>query len=480
MINVEPSRDLTPPVVNSTLKECGFVDQQFNFGYVSFLGCTAALGGMLFGFDIAIITGAGPFIARTFALNDLGLGWAFSSLLFGCVLGCSIAGRLADHYGRRRLLMLVALLFALTSLATALAPGFTSFICARFLGGIAVGGVSLLSPMYVAEVAPPSVRGRMGTLYQMSIIFGILVSYGINYLLRNAGVNNWRWMFSTGVEPSAMFLILLALAPETPRFLAIKGRMQDAFLVLERIGGASCAQNQLEQITRTLHKGQRDWHALVRPGVRRALIVSIGLAVLIHVSGINTIVDYAPAIFQSAGWKMDGALASTFLVGLTEFLFTLISFWAIDRYGRKPLYFVGSLGMATSLLALLTAVLTNHFHGMTVVAFILTYLAFFAACIGPVFWTLVPEIFPNDVRALAMTIPVLVQWVANALVVLFFPFVFHEIGKAFTFGFLALMALGQAIFTWIYVPETKNKKLEDVDLYWTSSRPKDKEGQRRL
>jgi hypothetical protein len=270
MINVEPSRDLTPPVVNSTLKECGFVDQQFNFGYVSFLGCTAALGGMLFGFDIAIITGAGPFIARTFALNDLGLGWAFSSLLFGCVLGCSIAGRLADHYGRRRLLMLVALLFALTSLATALAPGFTSFICARFLGGIAVGGVSLLSPMYVAEVAPPSVRGRMGTLYQMSIIFGILVSYGINYLLRNAGVNNWRWMFSTGVEPSAMFLILLALAPETPRFLAIKGRMQDAFLVLERIGGASCAQNQLEQITRTLHKGQRDWHALVRPGVRRS------------------------------------------------------------------------------------------------------------------------------------------------------------------------------------------------------------------
>jgi SP family arabinose:H+ symporter-like MFS transporter len=208
----------------------------------------------------------------------------------------------------------------------------------------------------------------------------------------------------------------------------------------------------------------------LRPGVRRALAVSAGLAILIHVSGINTIIDYAPAIFQSAGWQVNGALASTIIVGVTQFLFTLVSFWVIDRYGRKPLYIVGSSGMALSLLALVGTVLAGHFHGAIVLTLILTYLAFFAACIGPVFWTLVPEIFPNDVRGMAMTVPVLIQWVTNAIVVLVFPFAFHVIGKAFTFGFLALMALGQGVFTWLYVPETKNKRLEEIEDYWTSSK----------
>jgi MFS transporter, SP family, arabinose:H+ symporter len=443
------------------------VPAPINLRYVAFLGCTAALGGLLFGFDIAIITGAGPFITRQFALDDLGLGWAFSSLLFGCVLGCFIAGRLTGRYGRKRLLVVVALLFAVTSIATALATSFTFFVTARFLGGLAVGGVSLLSPMYVAEVSPPAIRGRMGTMYQMSIIIGIIASYGINYLLRNTGTNNWRWMFLTGVVPSVIFLVLIALAPETPRFLAMTGKLHESFVLLERIGGTESAQAQLSDITAAMHHDPVTWRGLLRPGVRRALMVSACLAVLIHVSGINTIIDYAPTIFQSAGWKVDGALASTFIVGVTEFLFTLVSFWAIDRYGRKPLYLIGSLGMAVSLLALVITVLTGRFHGVIVLVFILTYLAFFAACIGPVFWTLVPEIFPNDVRGMAMTVPVLIQWVANAIVVLFFPFAFHVIGKAFTFGFLALMALAQGIFTWLYVPETRNKRLEEIELYWT-------------
>jgi SP family arabinose:H+ symporter-like MFS transporter len=443
------------------------VPAPINLRYVAFLGCTAALGGLLFGFDIAIITGAGPFITRQFALDDLGLGWAFSSLLFGCVLGCFIAGRLTGRYGRKRLLVVVALLFAVTSIATALATSFTFFVTARFLGGLAVGGVSLLSPMYVAEVSPPAIRGRMGTMYQMSIIIGIIASYGINYLLRNTGTNNWRWMFLTGVVPSVIFLVLIALAPETPRFLAMTGKLHESFVLLERIGGTESAQAQLSDITAAMHHDPVTWRGLLRPGVRRALMVSACLAVLIHVSGINTIIDYAPTIFQSAGWKVDGALASTFIVGVTEFLFTLVSFWAIDRYGRKPLYLIGSLGMAVSLLALVITVLAGRFHGVIVLVFILTYLAFFAACIGPVFWTLVPEIFPNDVRGMAMTVPVLIQWVANAIVVLFFPFAFHVIGKAFTFGFLALMALAQGIFTWLYVPETRNKRLEEIELYWT-------------
>ena len=438
-----------------------------NMRYVLFLASTAALGGLLFGFDIAIITGAGPFIARRFRLGDLGLGWAFSSLLFGCVLGSLAAGKLADRFGRKKLLLAVAVLFALTSIATGLAPDFTSFVTARFLAGLAVGAVSLLSPMYVSEIAPASIRGRLGTLYQLSIVVGIIISYGINFLLRDVGANNWRWMFLTGVAPSAIFLAFVALAPETPRFLVMRGRSREAHGVLERIGGTSSADAHVAEIAASMHAGRQSWRGLQRPGVRLALAASAGLAILIHVSGINTIIDYAPTIFLSAGWNVTGALASTFIVGVTELLFTLVSLWAIDRFGRKPLYIVGSLGMAVSLLALVAAVLAGHFHGMVVLTLILAYLAFFSACIGPVFWTLVPEIFPNDVRGMAMTVPVLTQWVANAVVVLLFPAAFHVIGKAFTFGFLAFMALAQAIFTWVYVPETKHRSLEEIEHFWT-------------
>jgi SP family arabinose:H+ symporter-like MFS transporter len=308
-------------------------------------------------------------------------------------------------------------------------------------------------------------------MYQMSIVLGIIVSYGINYLLRNTGPGNWRWMFLTGVVPSAIFLVFVLLAPESPRFLALAGKREDAFRVLERIAGTATARTQLDQIIATAHSGEKNWKGRMRPGVRRALVVSAFLAVLIHVSGINTIIDYAPAIFQSAGWKIDAALASTFLVGITELLFTIASLWMIDRFGRKPLYVGGSMGMAICLALLVVAAMAGRFQGALVLALILGYLAFFCACIGPVFWTLVPEIFPNDVRGAAMTFPVLIQWVANALVVLLFPYAFHVIGKSFTFGFLALMCLCQGLFTWFWVPETKNKGLEEIESHWLSGRP---------
>jgi SP family arabinose:H+ symporter-like MFS transporter len=444
------------------------MSKTMNLRYVIFLACTAALGGLLFGFDVAIITGAGPFLTRHFALSDISLGWAFSSLLFGCVLGSFAAGRLTDRLGRKRMLVWVAVLFALTSVATAAAPSFTLFICARFLGGIAVGGVSLLSPMYVSEVSPPSIRGRMGTFYQMSIITGILISYCINYLLRNTGEANWRWMFLTGAAPSLLFLVLISLAPETPRFLVRVGKTREAFALLERIENEETARKEIAAITEALKETRPTRQNLMRPGVRRALIASACLAILIHVSGINTIIDYAPKIFLSAGFKVDGALISTFFVGVNNVLFTLVAFWVIDRYGRKPLYIVGSLGMTVALAGLLIAVVAGHFQGLLVLALVMLYLAFFASCVGPVFWTLVPEIFPSDVRGTAMTVPVLLQWVANAVVVLYFPTAFDSIGKAVTFGFLALMALTQALFIWRFVPETKNKPLEEIEQYWVA------------
>ena len=232
-----------------------------NLRYLLFLAATAALGGLLFGFDIAIITGAGPFLTQYFKLDDLSLGWAFSSLLFGCVIGSTIAGRLTDRYGRRRILLWVAVLFAATSVATGLAPTFIMFVVARSLGGLAVGGASILSPMYVAEVSPPSLRGRMGTLYQLSIVVGILVSYCINYLLRDAGAANWRWMFITGVIPSLIFFVLLLRAPETPRYLYRAGRTREAFVVLERIAGRESAEFEIAEI-RTQKRRPETQHAI--------------------------------------------------------------------------------------------------------------------------------------------------------------------------------------------------------------------------
>jgi SP family arabinose:H+ symporter-like MFS transporter len=372
------------------------VQKNINLKYVLFLGLTGALGGLMFGFDIAIITGAGPFLKTQFALTDLSLGVAFSSLLFGCALGVLITGYLAEYFGRRRPLIWVSVLFAVTSLATGLAPGFALFLTARFLGGLAVGGASILAPMYVAGVAPPSLRGRMCASYQLAIVIGIFVSFLLNYLLRGVGpwqgFNahlhdlgewNWRWMFISGVVPSAIFFSLLSRAPETPRYLYKCGRKQEARDILERIGGRDEAAFEMKEIEASLAQSKASWAHLKNPGLRRALVAGFMLAILIQFSGINSIIDYAPIIFRSAHFQMDSALFATFGIGLINFLFTLVSLWTIDRFGRKPLYFIGSLGMAVILFLLGAAALTGHFQGLGVLVLLLGYAAFFASCIGP-------------------------------------------------------------------------------------------------
>jgi SP family arabinose:H+ symporter-like MFS transporter len=367
-------------------------------------------------------------------------------------------------------LLWVAGLFALTSLGTGLAPTFGWFIVFRSLGGLAVGGASILAPLYVAEVSPAAMRGRMGTLYQLSIVIGILISYIINYQLHDLGAWNWRWMFISGVVPSVAFFALLLPAPETPRYLFKAGREKEAYDILARIDGHDRAMVELEQIRASLVVAGGSLKEFFKPGLRRAMGVGFVLAILVHFSGINTVIDYAPAILKSAGWQIDAALFSTFVIGFVNFLFTLVSFWVIDRYGRKVLYITGSLGMTAVLAALAAAAALGCFRGGLVLGLLLTYIAFFAACIGPVFWTLVPEIFPNRIRAAAMSVPVLTQWVANAIMVLFFPAAFNQIGKVPTFAFLAVMALIQAIFTWRMVPETKGLSLEEIEKLWQSDK----------
>jgi len=440
-----------------------------NMLYVVFLGATAALGGMMFGFDLAIIVGAGSFLVQHFSLGDLGLGWAYSSLLFGCVVGSLAAGRLTDHYGRQRILLFVALLFVITSVATGLAPTFAIFVAARFAGGVAVGGVSVLSPMYIAEVSPPQIRGRMGATYQLSITVGIFISYCINYWLRNHGPGNWRWMFISGALPSVLFFLTLVWAPETPRFLFKIGRKRDGLALLARIMNPEEAAIEAAEIEASLGASSSAQEAVDLRPIRRVLIISFVLAVLIQVSGINTIIDYAPLVLKSAGWKIDAALFSTFLIGGVNVAFTLISFWTIDRYGRRPLYIVGSLGMTGALLLVILMLAMGRFESGILLLPIALFTAFFASCIGPVFWTLVPEIFPNKVRGRAMVVPVVTQWVTNAIVVLLFPLAFNRAGKLATFAFLTCMSLLQALFTWRFLPETKGKTLEEIEDFWNSN-----------
>jgi MFS transporter, SP family, arabinose:H+ symporter len=436
-----------------------------SFRYVALLASAASLGGLMFGFDVAIITGAGPFIEHEFSLSSWQLGWAFSSLLFGCVVGSAAAGMFVDRLGRKPLMILVATVFALSTLLTGAAVSFDTFIAARFVGGLAVGAVSLIAPMYISEVAPTRLRGRLGALYQMAIVTGILVSYLINFLLRDTGVDAWRYMFFTGVLPALLYFGVVIAAPESPRFLISQGKDAQALAILRKIGGAD-PKTVIESVRLSHSEDRGVWLDLAKPQNRLPITISFFLAILIHLSGINTVIDYAPQIFKSAGFTLDAALLSTFVVGLANFAFTLVSFWIIDRFGRRPLYIVGSLGMAASLLGLVAAVLTGHFSGMTVLLLIVLYLFFFASCIGPVFWTLLPEIFPNGIRGRAMTVPVLTQWVANAVVVLVFPSVFQAMGQAATFGLLAAACLAQAIFTFAAVPETKNRTLEEVSSHW--------------
>lgn len=434
--------------------------------YLYFICLIATMGGLMFGFDVAIISGAVPFIQPYFGWDELQLGWGVSSLLVGAIIGAFGSGVLSDIYGRKKVLIFTALFFAVSCTFTALASSSFIFISARLFGGLAVGAASVLSPMYVAEVAPPKNRGMLVAIYQLAIVLGILCSYTINYGLHNID-NNWRWMFATGIVPSVLFFVGLFFIPESPRWLFKAGRRTESLKVLTRIGGESLAKAEVVEIAESL-KGDSttvSLSELFRPSSRKVMIVGFFLAVLVQISGINTIVDYAPKILLAAGVEINNALLQTSLVGLINFIFTFVAILFIDKIGRRSLYLIGSMGMVITLLML---ALSFYFkmEGIFTLICILSFIAFFASCIGPVFWTLVSEIFPNRIRGKALAFASFTQWIFNFLVVLLFPHFLASIGGAKTFLFLAVMSLLQWLFTYFYVPETKGKSLEEIEQIW--------------
>jgi len=435
--------------------------------YLWFISLVATIGGLMFGFDVGIISGAIPFIQPYFGWTELQLGWGVSSILVGAIVGAFGTGSLTEKYGRKRLLISVALFFAVSCAGMALAKSQTFFIAFRVLGGLAVGSVSVLSPMYVAEVAPPKIRGTLITIYQLAITLGILVSYLVNFALHDVE-NNWRWMFATGLLPSIIFFIGLIFIPESPRWLVKAGFKEKAREVLERIGGAGFAGSEISEIEKSLKDAGKGsaLRMLFAPRYRKVLILGLLLSVFVQISGINTVVDYAPKILIAAGLEIRNALLQTSLIGLVNFAFTFFAVWLIDRLGRRTFYIIGSSGMAVTLLMLAGAF---HFELSPIFTTIciMLFIAFFASCIGPAFWTLVAEMFPNRIRGQAVALASFTQWVFNFLVVLLFPYVLDALGGSVTFLFLATMAFIQLLIAWFFIKETKGKTLEEIEGLWS-------------
>jgi sugar porter (SP) family MFS transporter len=434
--------------------------------YLWFISLVATIGGLMFGFDVGIISGAIPFIQPYFGWSELQLGWGVSSILVGAIIGAFGTGTLTEKYGRKRLLISVALFFAVSCAGMALARTQLFFISFRVLGGLAVGAVSVLSPMYVAEVAPPKIRGTLITIYQLAITLGILVSYLVNFALHDVE-NNWRWMFATGLLPSIVFFVGLIFIPESPRWLLKAGFKEKARMVLERIGGAAFAGSEIAEIEKSLKdtgKGSA-LRALFAPRYRKVIILGLLLSVFVQITGINTVVDYAPKILLAAGLEIRNALLQTSLIGLVNFAFTFFAVWLIDRVGRRTFYIIGSSGMAVTLL-MLAAAFHFELNPIFTTICIMLFIAFFASCIGPAFWTLVAEMFPNRIRGQAVALASFTQWVFNFLVVLLFPYVLDALGGSITFLFLSVMSLIQLMIAWFFIKETKGKSLEEIEGLW--------------
>jgi sugar porter (SP) family MFS transporter len=434
--------------------------------YLYFISTVATIGGLMFGFDVGIISGAVPFIQPYFGWDELQLGWGVSSILAGCIIGAFGIGSLTEKYGRKRLLVTVALLFAVSCTGMSLARGAPFFIASRVLGGLAVGAVSVLSPMYVAEVAPARIRGTLVTIYQLAITMGILVSYLINFALHDVD-DNWRWMFATGLVPSLLFFTGLIFIPESPRWLVKAGKGEKASHVLARIGGEAFAASEMTEIQKSLTNtgGGSGLRVLFAPRYRKVLIVGLFLSVFVQITGINTVVDYAPKILIAAGLEIKNALLQTSLIGLVNFAFTFFAVWLIDRLGRRTFYIIGSSGMAVTLL-LLAAAFHYEMDPRFTTLCIMLFIAFFASCIGPAFWTMVSEMFPNQIRGQAVALASFTQWAFNFLVVLLFPYVLDAIGGSMTFLFLAVMSVIQLLIVWIYLKETKGRSLEEIESLW--------------
>jgi len=432
--------------------------------YVILISIVGALGGLLFGFDTAVISGTLNFIQPYFGLTEAGLGWTVSSLLFGCIAGVFVAGKTGDHYGRKKILMLAAMLFFISAVGSASSHSLPCFIAARVLGGLAVGVASILSPMYIAELSPAKHRGTLVSLNQLAIVIGILVAFFTNYLLVDTGEDNWRWMLLVMTVPSVLLFFSLFFVPESPRWLVARKQNDTALKVLLKTSGQEFAYTELKEIEQTLKIQQEStYRDLLAPKIKPLLFIGIILAIFQQITGINTIMYYAPKIFANVGQSNDSALLQTIAIGGTNLFFTLVAMALIDRYGRKFLILIGSAGMSLTLAGLSILYFLNQTSSAMVLILILGYIAFFAASLGPAVWVLATELFPNRLRSKGMSIAVVALWIACTIVTIVFPIMLEKLSGGITFLIFAVTCVASLLYVWKYVPETKGKSLEKLE-----------------
>ena len=425
----------------------------------------AALGGLLFGFDTGVISGAIHFIKIEFNLNAYQEGFAVSNLMVACVIGALLAGPIADWTGRKKVLILCAVLFTVSAILSALPRSFTELVIARFIGGMGVGMASVVSPMYIAEISPAKIRGRLVALNQLAIVVGILLSYLSNWLLVDTGINNWRYMLVAEILPAITFLVGLFFIPESPRWLTKEGLEKEALDVLNIVAGAANADHELQEVKKSLAEKSTSLKELLHPSLRRVLIVGILFSLFAHITGIDTIIYYGPIIFLESGFKTDSALLASVMIGITNLIFTFVGMAMVDKAGRKFLLLVGLAGMGISMTLVGLCMQSDMISAKWTLLWIMTYIASFAMSIGVVIWVYLSEIYPTRVRGQALSVATMVLWLGNVILTQLFPVMMERFGGGtfYIFSFICLLAF---IFTWTMVKETKGVSLEEIEEMW--------------
>lgn len=441
------------------------VPPTYNTTYILSISFISALGGYLFGFDFAVISGALPFLKGHFGLDAYWEGFTTGSLALGCIVGCILAGKISVKYGRKPGLMIAGAIFALSSLSMAFAPLLFIFITARFIAGIGVGMASMLSPMYISEISPAPIRGRMVAINQLTIVIGILVTNLVNYSLRNSGDEAWRWMFGLGAIPSSIFFIGVFFLPESPRWLIKAGRNDKAKKVLSSIGNFDFADKTFAAIGKSISgETKMVYRQAFKKPFLAAVLVGIGLAVFQQFCGIGVVFNYTTTIFESIDFSKDDQLMQTVFIGVVNLFFTFLAMGLVDKIGRKPLMLSGAIGLAILYIVIAQALQTKSSISAV---FLLAAIGLYATSLAPVTWVLISEIFPNKVREAATTIAIVCLWGAYFILTFTFPILGKLMGGiANTFYVYAVVCTLGAVFVWLNVKETKGKTLEEMDTFF--------------
>ncbi|MCK1992928.1 sugar porter family MFS transporter [Peribacillus muralis] len=451
--------------------------QNSNFNYVIMVTIIASLGGMMMGYYTNVISGAVGFLQIKFSLSPAMTGWVVSSMLLGCMIGAGFSGIYSERFGLKNVQLLSALFFTVGIILSAFADTVTTLVISRIIGGIGAGITTSMTSLYVSEISPPKIRGRLVSLYQLVVVTGISIVYFVNFWVVNQGDNawnvstGWRWMLGLGIIPSLIYLIFIFFIPESPRWLQKRGREDEALKILWRINDEEQAIVELNAIKNSvikekLNKERVSIKGIFRPGVRKVVFIGIALGILQVLVGIDTIMYYAPEIFEQTGSGTNSSFMMTVSIGIVNMMFAIVAVWLIDKVGRRKLLLTGLFIMSACHCMIATLFLTGATDGFWILSFILLFVAAFEISIGSVLWVVLGEIFPAKVRGLAMSLAILALWIASFVVTQSFPIIL-SIGPAIAFGSFAVISIIGFIFVYKALPETKGMTLEEIEQGWS-------------